>query len=137
MYEADDVKGALYAQTPFVRRQNRPALNALGEPVERHAMDRFTSPVKPDALMHMIATKNAWIPMPNLDEQTVGNPKLGEEYQRPMSPDEYYGWIAESGPEIRRRLTDNLDKLAGMTTEEAQAYVRKISAEERAKAKPR
>lgn len=137
VYEADDVKGALYAQTPFVRRQNRAALNALGEPVERHAMDRFTTPVKPDDLMRLIAAKNAWIPMPNLDEQTVGNAKLGDEYQRPMSPDEYYVWIAESGPQIRAKLTENIATLAGMTTEEAQAYVRKVTVEERAKVKPR
>jgi hypothetical protein len=137
VYEADDVKGALYAQTPFVRRLNRPALNALGDPVERPSMERFTSPTKPDDLMRVIAAKNAWIPMPNLDTQEVGNPDLGDAYMRPMTPDEYYAWIAESGPQIRARLTDNIGTLAAMTPEEAQAYVRNITREERAKTKSR
>lgn len=137
VYEADDVKAAIYAQTPFVRRLNRPALNAMGEPVERSATDRFTSPVKPDALMKVIAQKNAWIPMPQLDAQTVGNARLGPDYLRPMSPDEYYTWIAESGPAIRQRLTDNLDKLTTMTDDEAKAYVRQVTDEERTKAKPK
>jgi hypothetical protein len=137
VYTPDDVKGAIYAQIPVVRRQNRPALNALGEPVERSPMDRFTTPARPDPLMQLIAARNAWVPLPNLDEQTVGNPKLGEDYQRPMTPDEYYAWIAESGPAIRQRLTEHLDTLAALPADEAQAYVRQITAEERAKVKPR
>jgi hypothetical protein len=132
VYEADDVKAALYAQTPWVRRLNRPALNALGEAVERAPLDRFTTPVLPDALLQIIAQKNAWVPMPNLDNATVGD--LAE-YRRPMTPDEYYQWIAESGPEIRRRLTEKLDQLALMEPEQAQAFVRDIAAEERAKVK--
>jgi len=134
VYEADDVKAAIYAQTPFARRLNRPALNALGEPIERPPFDRFTSPAKPDALMKVIAEKNAWIPMPNIDEQTVGT--KGDNPGRPMTGDEFYTWIATSGPEIRRRLTDDLDKIISMTPDEAKAYVRQVASQERRKAKP-
>lgn len=137
VYTPDDIRGALYAQTPFARRLNRPALNALGDEVTRSAVDRFTSPVKADPLMVLLASKAAWVPMPNLDEQTVGNPKLGADYQRPMTPDEYYQWIAASGPEIRRRLTERIDYLAALPKAEAQAYVREVTRETRAKTKPK
>jgi hypothetical protein len=110
-------------------------LNALGEPVQRPALDRFTSPAKPDPLVTHLARQQAWIPMPRFDEQTIGNPKLGPDYQRPMSPGEYHEWIATSGPEIRRRLTENLDRLQAMTPEEARGFVTRVAREERAKAK--
>jgi hypothetical protein len=73
--------------------------------------------------------------MPRLDEQTVGNAEWGKDWLRPMTPDEYYQWIATSGPEIRQRLTYEMDRIRDMTDEEARAFVRKVASEERRRAK--
>jgi len=135
MYEVDDVQGALLAQVPWARRAGRPALNAFGEPVERRPLDQFIVPQKPDPLVVLLASKSAWVPMPRLEEQTVGNQEWGKDWLRPMTPDEYYQWIATSGPEIRRRLTDEMDRIRDMDDDEARAFVGKIAEQERAKAK--
>jgi len=135
MYEVDDVQGALLAQVPWARRAGRPALNAFGEPVERRPLDQFIVPQKPDPLVVLLASKSAWVPMPRLEEQTVGNQEWGKDWLRPMTPDEYYQWIATSGPEIRRRLTDEMDRIRDMEDDEARAFVGKIAEQERAKAK--
>ena len=135
MYEVDDVQGALLAQVPWARRAGRPALNAFGEPVERRPLDQFIVPQKPDPLVVLLASKSAWVPMPILDKQTVGKAEWGKDWLRPMTPDEYYQWIATSGPEIRRRLTDEMDRIRDMEDDEARAFVSKIAEQERAKAK--
>jgi len=135
LYETDDVQGALLAQIPWARRLGRPALNAFGEAVERQPLEQFAPPAKPDALVKLLASKSAWVPMPRLDEQTVGNAEWGKDWLRPMTPDEYYQWIATSGPEIRQRLTYEMDRIRDMTDEEARAFVRKVASEERRRAK--
>lgn len=135
VYQADNAKGQLLLQTPFARRNNLPAINAFGETIERKAVDRFTTAEKPDALVQLLAKKNAWISMPDIDSQIVGDKAKGPDYWRPMTPDELYKLIANSGPEIRRRLQDNMDIIRELDDEHAQGYVRTIVQQERVKAK--
>jgi len=133
VYEADSVQGALLLQVPWARRMGRPALNAFGEEVTRAPFERFTTPAKPDALVQLLASKSAWVPQPNLDSMIVGDRKRGPDYFRPMTPDEYYQFIAESGPAIRDALSTRMDEIAELEPEQAQALVRKIANEEHAK----
>jgi hypothetical protein len=137
MYTPTDIQTALLASWPVARAQGRPDITALGDTVERTPDMRFFSKIKEDQLAVMLFDKRAWPSLPDPEEAFVGNEKLGHDYTRPMTPDEYYAWIAESGPAIRQRLTEHLDTLAALPSDEAQAYVRKITAQERAKVKPR
>lgn len=137
VYTPGDVQTALLASWPVARRQGNPDITALGDVVERSPDMRFFSRIKEDPLARLLIAKRAWPSLPDQEEASVGNPRLGPDYQRPMTPDEYYAWIAESGPEIRRRLTERLDHLAGLPDAEAQAYVRRIAGDVRTKTKPR
>jgi|GEM_PF-4890977 len=127
VYDADDVKGLVYQQIPVARRQNRAALNVFGEPIERGALERFTTPAKPDLLMTVIASRNAWVPLPGIDGMVVGDRQRGPDYFRPITPEEYYQFVAETGPKIREALTKDMDKIAGMEPAQAQAHVRRLA----------
>jgi len=136
VYEPNDVKGVLLSNVPLARRLNRPAINALGEPIQRGPWSRFTAPDKPDELVQVLALKNAWVPMPNFEQQVIGD-RTREGRWREMEPDEYYDWITESGPRIRERLERNLGRLSVMDEERARSLVRKVTEEERERAKRR
>lgn len=136
VYTADDVQTALLLNVPYARREGRPAVNVFGEAIIREPSNRFIQKVKADELMHVLISQRAVPHLPDRETAFVGNKAFGADYIRPMTGDEYYDWVVKSGPEIRRRLTDQLDGLITMSPEKAQALVQEITAEERAKAKP-
>lgn len=127
VYEARDVQGALLRQVPVARREGQPALNVLGEPVTRPPLSRFTKPARPDALVQVLAQKRAWPPAPNFWQQTVFDSRRGPDFERPMTPEEFYTMIATSGPAIRRNLELNLEILRTLEPEQAQAFVRNMA----------
>jgi hypothetical protein len=134
VYDKTGVGALLTGQIPFVRRQNKPVLTVLGDPIEVGPFHYWGSKVTDDPLLRTIAEKQAWVTEPSR-QQIIGDRKRGPDYFRAMTPDEYYDWIAVSGKEIRRRLEDNLDRIALAEPDEARKFVQSVAEEERAIAK--
>lgn len=126
VYDQSGMKALLTSQIPFVRRQNKPALNVLGEPVQSGPFHYWASKQTEDPVWRMIAEKQAFVPEPS-KSTIIGNKKLGPDYSRAITPDEYYQLIAESGPQIRAELEKNLDTLKTLPPDQAQALVTKIA----------
>lgn len=136
VYDRAGVQATLVSMVPFVRRLNRPALNALGEPVTNEVLSRFVSKGKADELWQTLADKQAWISVPQRD-QVIGDKSRGPDFYRTMTPDEYYDFVKDSGERIRTRLEANLARIQAMESPQAQALVQKIAEEEHTKAKKR
>jgi hypothetical protein len=126
-YDQTGIKALLTSQVPFVRRDNRPVLNVLGEPVQSGPFHYWASTVTDDPLWKILAAKQAWVPEPGKN-QIIGDKSKGEGYYRAMTPDEYYNWIATTGPQIRQELMDNIDRIALAEPNAAKKIVRDISA---------
>jgi hypothetical protein len=130
VYDAPTVHAGLVSQVPFARRENRPAINVLGQPIRTLVEERFTKAETPDPLWRAIAEKGAWIPTPNRDV-IVGEKARGPEYYRTLTPDEWYEYIRESGLLIRTYL-DPVE-IRTMEPEKAKAYVHRVAEEQRRK----
>jgi hypothetical protein len=137
VYDKTGTEALIKGQIPFVRREGKPALTVLGDPVEVDPFHYWTSTLTKDVVMQMLAEKQAWIPEPSRQQQFVGDNKRGPDYSRAMTPDEFYDFVQESGKAIRERLEANLDRIALAEPEEARRLVQRIAEEERAKVKPR
>ena len=135
VYDQTGMKALVQSQVPFVRRDNKPVLNVLGEPVVSAPFHYWESKATDDALWRVLVAKQAFVPEPG-KTQILGNPKEGPEYARAMTADEYYNWIAESGPQIRAALTDHLDEIATMPAAEAKAFVQRVAEEQRKATRP-
>jgi hypothetical protein len=134
LYDSTGIQAKLVNQVPWVRRLNEPALNALGEPVQKYLSSRFTSAERPDELWRVLTEKQAWVPV--VDRETiVGDRKRGADYFRVLEPDEIYELTRESGQAIRDRLEANIDRIELMEPEQARAYVQRVTQEEREKVK--
>jgi hypothetical protein len=114
------VQSALVQQIPFLRREGKPLLNALGEPVENNPWARLVSPDKGDELWNTLAAKQAWTSVPS---------------QGDMTDAEYYDLMYYRGDRLRARLEAALPRLRELDDELAQEVVRRISADETAKVK--
>jgi hypothetical protein len=134
VYDATGTKALVLSQIPFVRREGQPVLNVLGEPVQSAPFHYWESKATDDAVWRVLVAQQAFVPTP-AKEQILGK-KNDPDFSRAMTSAEYYQWIAESGPAIREKLTENLDVLATSTPKAAQALVHKISTEQREKFKP-
>lgn len=117
LQQADSVTEALIRETPIARQSLKPMLNVLGEPIKQAQNRFFTSETK-DPIWKFITEKQAWVPVPSKTS------KIGD---RPITGDEYYRLIKESGPQIREFIESNLDELKNMTGEQAQDLIRKQS----------
>lgn len=148
VYDSPTVQGQLLAQVPVARRLNRPALNVFGDPVTRRWTEAFVTKRQRDELAAALASKQAWVPVPDLGSATVGEKAKGPDYYRPMTEAEYYEWIREAGPRIRERLTKALDSatrtpsriypaLADAEPDEARALVRRVAQQEYEQARKR
>lgn len=116
IYQADTITQALVRETPIARSALlKPMLNALGEPIKPSQNRFFTFETK-DPVWKFITEKQAWVPIPS---KTT---KIGD---RPIKPEEYYRLIEESGPMIRDFIESNMERLNGMTGEEAQKEIRR------------
>lgn len=134
VYDQTGMEALVKSQIPFVRRDNKPVLNVLGESVESGPFHFWASKQTEDLLWPALVAKQAWIPEPGRD-QVIGVRKKGPDFFRAMTPDEYYEWIALSGPRIRARLMENLDRITLDEPSKVQAFVRKVADEERKEAK--
>lgn len=121
IYKEGDLQGVLVEQLPFVRRLNKPALNALGEPISSGPLKRFTEPGdRKDPLWNVIVDKQAWISLPT---------------QGDLTENQYYDLLQHRGKALRRRLDREVHRLQGMPAEEAQEHVRNIAREETRRSK--
>jgi len=128
IYESSRFPQALLRDIPYARSHLlKPALNALGEPLRPPGT--FYSLANPDPLWTVLAAKQALPSKPSMSQTLVGG--------RPITPEEYYEWIAASGPAIRRQLTILIPYLNAVPAEMAQAEVDKVVRKARADAKLR
>ena len=92
-YDDYTVQGELLRHIPFVRVNERPTLNGLGEPIERPLSERFTKPQNPDPLWRELARLN------------VGVYPVRMEWQgETLTEEQLYDVARRSGPLIRRDL---------------------------------
>jgi len=79
----------------------KPKLNVFGEEVRA---DKFPSlgPVKEsdDPVVRFLADNQLWVSVPGKSTQV----KIGPKESRPMTSDEYYRYIEESGPAIKEKI---------------------------------
>lgn len=116
IYQADTITQSLIRETPIARGAAlKPMLNILGEPIKPSSNRFFTFDTK-DPVWQMIVDKQAWIPVPS---------KMTKIRNRPITTDEYYRLIGESGPMIRNYLQDNLGRLREMSGDDAQKAIKK------------
>jgi hypothetical protein len=120
LYDTPTVQAALINQVPFVRSINRPALNALGEPVTSGVFARFTSGEIADPVWQMVARKGAWVSAPDQGE---------------LTDTQYYNMMKLRGERLRPRLEAVLPTLERMKPEEAKELVSQISEQETKRAK--
>lgn len=120
-YSSDDIRGMMLNQVPFARRLGRPDLNVFGEPVAAPTSKLFWSQSGEDPLVNLLASRRLWPSVPQLGD---------------MTPQEHYDLMQVRGPLLRQKLTENMATLAApIPREEAEATVRRISAEVTAEAK--
>jgi hypothetical protein len=127
LYDDSTIESALLRDIPIARSQLKPKLNVLGEPI-RPDLNPFANVERQDPLWDTIVRQGAWISEPS--KQTM----VGDQ---PITAEEYYDWVAESGPNIRRRLEMALPYLQAVTPELAQERVATIVRDERASARVR
>jgi hypothetical protein len=92
-YDGQGVRAAVLRQLPFARRNLRPVLNGLGEPVERPWQQRFISAKAGDAVWSELARLEVGI-----------YPRSAQYNGEPMTDDEIYDLVKLSGPKIRAKI---------------------------------
>lgn len=128
VYDDKDIESLLRAQVPFARRENRPVINVLGDPIQRGIFDRDVTWAKPDELWQAIADKQSWVPEPS-PSTIVGDRKRGPDHFRALTPDEMYDYTQASGQKIREALENKLGKLQDMEPDQAKKFVDSITSE--------
>lgn len=118
IYQADTITQSLIRETPIARSAMlKPMLNVLGESI-KPSQNRFFTFDTNDPVWKLITEKQAWVSVPS---------KTTKVRDRPITPDEYYQLIKESGPMIRDYIESNLGSLQEMSGEEAQKAIRNES----------
>ncbi len=131
IYEARSLEEQLVNAVPFARTTGRPALNALGLPVQNPLQSQFTSTRRTDnELVTVLAQRGLW---PSLPDRNQVYPRQG----RPMTDDEYYKYVQMSGETARRMLTRTLPQLRRYNDENARRYVAAVYEQSRALARSR
>jgi hypothetical protein len=99
VYPVRDLEGALISSVPFVRGMGgKPALNALGQPIESQPFHRFLSRQAADPLIRGLDAKGAWPTV--LDDRN----KVWPAKRRAMTEGEFYSYQAETGKALDRKL---------------------------------
>lgn len=118
LYQADTIAESLVRETPVARSLTmKPMLNVLGEPI-KPSSNRFFTSATDDPVWKFITDKQAWVSTPS---------KTSKVRDKPITPEQYYRLIEESGPMIREYIQDNLSSLNDMSGEDAQKDIRKQS----------
>jgi hypothetical protein len=133
VYDQTGVHSLVLSQIPFVRRENKPVLNVLGEPVKAGPFHHWVSEQSKDPVWRFIADRQVWVPEPS--RSAVLSLKAGgKEVQRALTDDEYYRVVQESGPRIKSELQGQMRRLVSLPREEAQAMVTTIAKAEHERA---
>lgn len=131
VYDANTVQAAMVAQVPFVRREGKPTLNAMGDPVQTFVSERFTKEQIADPLWKLLSEKQAWISV--VDQEVMVGRKNSDNY-RTLTAEERYDYVKESGAAIRKRLEENMDRIKAMDSNLAKKFVQKVVELERKRA---
>lgn len=137
VYDASTMQAAFVNSIPFVRREGKPALNVMGEPVTNERMRNFLSDTKENELWKVLSENQAWVSVPRREDIIIGDKKRGEDFYRILDPDEFYDFVQQSGERIRFRLERELSRLELMRPERLKLRVQEIAEEERARVKAR
>ena len=111
VYDANTLTEYMLKNIPIARGALLPKINVLGEDVgtDEGISDRLlfnlTSKQKADPVWQFIVKNKAWVSVPS-KSMTVWDNKLKAERQ--IEPDEYYGYIKESGKRIKQRIKNEL-----------------------------
>lgn len=127
--DAGSVQTILINQVTFARRLNRPAINALGDPVQRYVSDTFTSADRGDDLLNLLTEKQAWPSAPDRDV-IIGDKTVPGGF-RILDDDEFYDHVARSGRMIRTRLDAERAYLRALPADAAKKEVQHVVTEER------
>jgi hypothetical protein len=96
VYDEPGIRGALMAQVPWLRREGRPVLNDLGEPITRPLDKRWGSEVAPDPLWTFMAQHN--LSAHASPDQEIGPFKMTEE--------QVYDFTRRRGQILRQMLEE-------------------------------
>ncbi len=117
---------------PIARYALNPALNVFGEPIKRTTtiipgLERFvTGERTDDEVLNLLAEKN--INVPGFSKST----RIGDV---PINEEQYYQYVKTAGPEIKKRIQQELVSLRMMSREAIQDRIERISTEEKKKAR--
>lgn len=111
-YKADDIRAMMLAQLPFARRNNQPALNVFGEPVDVPMSKQFLSKVEGDGLTKILAERRLWPSVP-VDPY--------------LTPAQTYALAKYRGPLLRAELLSRYADIATLPQAEAQQLVSTLS----------
>lgn len=120
MTEPGTVVERVVAQIPFARRNLKPALNSLGEPVVLSPASRFTSAEKGDEIWTVLSAKQAWPSVPD---------------QGYFTPEEHYSLVELRGTLLKGALVGALPRIAAAPPDEAKRIVSSLSGEATLRAK--
>jgi hypothetical protein len=96
VYDEPGIRGALMAQVPWLRREGRPVLNDLGEPITRPLDKRWGSEVSPDPVWTFMAQHNLSARVS--PDQDIGPFKMTEE--------QVYDFTRRRGQILRQMLEE-------------------------------
>ncbi len=122
-YEADTLKEQILYNLR-ITSSLQPRLNVWGDVIEG---DRLTGiepeQISQDPVYSYMTENNLFISIPSKTTQIQVSPKE----KRPMTEDEYYRYVQESGPEIKRRIEQRLAYIKNLRDDEArQDYIEEI-----------
>jgi hypothetical protein len=103
-HDAKDLVGKIMRDIPIVRNNYNDMLNAIGEPVVYDAA-QMLGKAKRDPFWEYITDKNVTIGKPNAKQVFYDDVTKTE---RAMTNQEYYDFVKISGPEIKRRIEEEV-----------------------------
>jgi hypothetical protein len=124
VYTKDGLAGTVAAAIPWLRREGKPALNGLGEPIERAVSERFTHPQNPDPVWAELARHEVAVLPTSLEWRG-----------RKLTSDELYSVVELSGTQIRRRIGSTMAVNRNSTPQRRAERYEKIVREEHDRAK--
>ena len=111
------IRAALQKQMPFVRRANKPTLNALGEPAVMDTALVFGKR-KPDPVWDVAHSKGVWIPEVGHTVTIAGHT---------LNEDQRYDYAKYSGQMLHDLMENNLSALEQMTPEQLDAWLKDVT----------
>jgi hypothetical protein len=100
VYDEHSIRGAVLAQIPFARRELRPAINGLGEPVNLYVYGRFSTSQNMDPVWRLLAKYNVALFPTRMQHRGVE-----------LDGEQIYEVVKSSGPRIRRQVERRLPTL--------------------------